>query len=339
MIVVMRTGAPDKAIDEVIERIVGLGLEANPIRGTERTIIGVIGTSFKAELAEMLASVSDVESVIPVSKKYKLASREFNPVPTIIQLDNGVAIGGPEVVIIAGPGAVENEEQLLRAAQAVQQAGGRVLKGDAFKPRSSPYVFRGMGEDGLKILAKARARYVLPILTEVHSADEIEVTARYADILQIGPHNMQNFNLLEEAGRAMKPVMIQRGTSATVEEWLLAAEYVLNTGNKQVILCEGGIRSFDPSTRAVLDLTVIPLVKKLSHLPIVVNPSQATGKGFLVPPMALASVAAGADGLIIEVHPDPEHALAEGPESLNITEFGKLIEQLKNISKVRERYI
>ena len=338
MIVIMKTTASEKAIDEVVSRIVHLGLDTNIIKGAERTIIGVIGTSFKAELAEMLVSVAEVESVIPVTKKYKLASREFNPVATVIDLANGVKIGGPEVVIIAGPGAVENEAQLLDTARLIQQAGGRVLKGDAFRPRSSPYAFRGPGEEALKQLAKAREMFGLPFLTEVGSADEIEVTARYADIIQIGAHNMQNFNLLEEVGRAMKPVMLQRGTSATVEEWLLSAEYILNVGNKQVILCEGGIRSFDPSTRAVLDLTVIPLVKKLSHLPIVVNPGQASGKAFLVPPMALAAVAAGADGLLIEVH-SQSNLSSEGPESLDLMQFEQLIAQLKAVSQVRERRI
>jgi 3-deoxy-7-phosphoheptulonate synthase len=337
MIVVMRTGASDKAIDEVVDRIIGLGLKTNLIRGEERTVIGVIGTSFKEELAEMLASVAEVESVIPVSKKYKLASREFNPVSTIVEISEGIKVGGPEVVIMAGPGVVEGEQPLLALARAIRQAGGQVLKADVFKPRFSPYVFRGLGEEGLQVLARARAATGLPILTEVHSAEEIQEAAEYADVLLIGPHNMQNYNLLEEVGRAMKPVMLQRGVSATVEEWLLAAEYILNAGNKQVILCEGGIRSFDPSTRALLDLTVIPLVKRLSHLPIVVNPGQATGKGFLVPSMALATVAAGADGVVIEVHPHPEQALAEGPESLNITEFEKLVIQIRAISKLRER--
>jgi 3-deoxy-7-phosphoheptulonate synthase len=337
MIVVMKPGASDKSVDEVVERIVQLGLKTNIIRGTEQTVIGVIGTSFKAELAEMLASAAEVDNIIPVSKKYKLASREFNPVSTVVELNGGLKIGGSEVVVIAGPGAIENEKQLLAVAQAAKQAGGHLLKGDVFKPRSSPYVFRGLGLDGLKILAKVREELAMPILTEVHSTDEIELAATYVDIILIGPHNMQNFNLLEEAGRTMRPVMVQRGNSATIEEWLLAAEYVLNTGNKQVILCEGGIRSFDPSTRAVLDLTVIPLIKKLSHLPVIINPSQATGKNFLVPPMALAAVAAGANGLLIEVHHHPDYALAEGPESLTIAEFEQLTKQVKNVSQAREQ--
>ncbi|MEI6044528.1 MAG: 3-deoxy-7-phosphoheptulonate synthase [Chloroflexota bacterium] len=337
MIVVMQAGASDKAVDEVVERIVQLGLNTNIIRGTERTIIGVIGTSFKAELAEMLASAAEVDSIIPVSKKYKLASREFNPVATVVELNGGLTIGGSEVVVIVGPGAVESEEQLVAVARAAKEAGGHILKGDVFKPRASPYAFRGLGLEGLKMLAKVREELAMPILTEVHSTEEIELATTYADIILIGPHNMQNFNLLEEVGRTMRPVMIQRGNSATIEEWLLAAEYALNTGNKAVILCEGGIRSFDPSTRAVLDLAVIPLVKKLSHLPIVVNPSQATGKGFLVPPMGLAAIAAGADGLIIEVHPHPDQALAEGPESLTIAEFEQMITQVKNITRARKQ--
>lgn len=338
MIVVMKPNSSQHDIDEVINRIVENGFEANPIQGVHTTVIGVIGTSFYTEFAEMLASVPSVDNVIPVSKKYKLASREFNPVNTVVQV-GGVTIGGDEVVIMAGPCSVENERQLLETAHAVKERGAHILRGGAFKPRTSPYQFRGLGEDGLKLLAKASAETGLPVITEVMTPTDVPLVAEYSDVLQIGARNMQNFQLLEECGRAGKPVLLKRGLAATIEEWLLCAEYILNTGNKQVMLCERGIRSFDPATRNVFDLTAIPLVKRLSHLPVIADPSHATGKWYLVEPMAMAALAAGADGLIIEVHPNPDHALSDGPQSLTFDNFGKLMHKLPIIAHACDRTV
>jgi 3-deoxy-7-phosphoheptulonate synthase len=338
MIVVMKTSAPEQAIEEVIDRIERQGFEANVIHGERQTVIGVIGTSFIAEFADMLTSIAEVEAVIPVTKKYKLASREFHPVDTIVRVGN-VTFGGGEVPVMAGPCSVENERQLLETAHAVRQAGARVLRGGAFKPRTSPYQFRGLAEEGLKLLAKARAESGLPVITEVLTPADVPLVAEYSDILQIGARNMQNFNLLEECGRAGRPVLLKRGISATIEEWLLAAEYILNQGNKEVMLCERGIRSYDPMTRNCFDLTAIPLVKRLSHLPVIADPSHATGKWYLVEPMAMAAVAAGADGLIIEVHPNPDQALSDGPQSLNFENFGRMMPRLQAIADSLGRYV
>ncbi len=331
MIVVMKPGVTEHDIEEVVNRIVQNGFRANISRGDQRTVIGVIGSSFYTEFAEMLAAVATVEMVIPVSKKYKLASREFNPVNTVIQVGD-VQIGGDEVVVMAGPCSVENERQLLETAHAVAARGARILRGGAFKPRTSPYQFRGLGEEGLKLLARARAETGMPVITEVMTPTDVSLVAEYTDILQIGARNMQNYQLLEECGRAGRPILLKRGLSATIEEWLLSAEYILNTGNKQVMLCERGIRSYDPLTRNLFDLTAVPLVKRLSHLPVIADPSHATGKWYLVDPMCQAAVAAGADGLIIEVHPNPDHALSDGPQSLTFDNFSKVMTKLPLIA-------
>jgi len=338
MIVVMKPGVEANAVSEVVGRIEQQGFAANVSGGNQRTVIGVIGTSFYAEFADMLAAIPGVEAVIPVTKKYKLASREFNPVNTLVQVGE-VTFGGSEVVVMAGPCSVENERQLLDTAYAVRAAGARVLRGGAFKPRTSPYLFRGLAEDGLKLLAKARAETGMPIVTEVMTPMDVPLVAQYSDILQIGARNMQNFNLLEECGRSGRPVLLKRGLSATIEEWLLSAEYILNQGNKQVMLCERGIRSFDPLTRNCFDLTAIPLVKKLSHLPVIADPSHATGKWYLVEPMAMAAVAAGADGLIIEVHPNPDQALSDGPQSLTFDNFAKVMPRLRAIAEATGREV
>jgi 3-deoxy-7-phosphoheptulonate synthase len=327
MIVVMRPGVSDHDIEEVVNRILENGYKANVIRGDQRSIIGVIGTSFYTEFAEMLASVASVENVIPVSKKYKLASREFNPVNTVINVRD-VVIGGDEVVVMAGPCSVESEHQLLETAHAVRERGARILRGGAFKPRTSPYQFRGLGEEGLKLLARASAETGMPVITEVMTPGDVPLVAQYCDILQIGARNMQNFHLLEECGNSGKPILLKRGLSSTIEEWLLAAEYILRTGNKEVMLCERGIRSYDPMTRNLFDLAAVPLAKRLSHLPVIADPSHATGHWYLVEPMCQAAVAAGADGLIVEVHPNPDHALSDGPQSLTFDNFGKVMSKL-----------
>jgi len=335
MIVVMKTGSSQDEISRVVSRIEVGGLKAHISQGIEHTVIGVLGQAFP-ELRDTLELLPGVEQVIPVTKPYKLASREFHPQDTIVKL-NGVTIGGNEIVVMAGPCAVESEEQLLSTAQAVKAAGATILRGGAFKPRTSPYQFRGLGESGLKILAQAGKETQMPIITEVMSPDHVDLVAKYADILQIGARNMQNFVLLDEVGKTKKPVLLKRGLSSNIQEWLLAAEYILAQGNEQVILCERGIRTFESYTRNTMDISAIPIIEKVSHLPIIADPSHATGKWYLVPPLALAAVAAGADGLLIEVHPNPDLALADGPQSLTFDNFRLLMAQLLPIAEARNR--
>jgi len=335
MIVVMRTGCSQDEISGVTKRIEVAGLKAHTSQGIEHTVIGVLGQVFP-ELRDTLELLPGVEQVIPVSKPYKLASREFHPRDTIVKI-NGVAIGGNEIVVMAGPCAVESEEQLLATAHAVKAAGATVLRGGAFKPRTSPYQFRGLGESGLKILAQAGKETQMPIITEVMSPDHVDLVAKYADILQIGARNMQNFVLLDEVGKTKKPVLLKRSLSSNIQEWLLAAEYVLAQGNEQVILCERGIRTFETYTRNTMDVSAIPIIEKVSHLPIIADPSHATGKWYLVSPLALAAVAAGADGLLIEVHPNPDLALADGPQSLTFDNFRFLMSQLLPIAQARNK--
>jgi len=335
MIVVMRANRSQDEINGVVRRIAELGLKEHISAGTERTIIGILGR-VTPELQYTLASFSGVEEVIPVSKPYKLASREFHPQSTIIKLKD-IAIGSDEIVIIAGPCAVESEEQLLATAREIKANGANILRGGAFKPRTSPYSFRGLGEPGLKLLAKARKETGMPIITEVMTPSDVELVASYADILQVGARNMQNFALLDEVGKAKKPVMLKRGLASTIQEWLLAAEYILAQGNEQVILCERGIRTFETFARNTMDISAIPIIKKVSHLPIIADPSHATGKWYLVAPLGLAAVAAGADGLMIEVHPHPEQALADGPQSLTFDNFRQLILQLRPIARAVNR--
>ncbi len=337
MIVVMKVGASQDEISRVRKRIEGAGLKAHISQGTEHTVIGALGRVFP-ELRDSLELLPGVDQVIPVSKPYKLASREFHPQDTVFEL-NDVAIGGNEIVVMAGPCAIESEDQLLATAQAVKAAGATVLRGGAFKPRTSPYQFRGLGESGLKMLAKVREETQMPVITEVMSPNDVDLVAKYVDILQIGARNMQNFILLDEVGRIDKPVLLKRGLSSSIQEWLLAAEYILAQGNEQVILCERGIRTFESYTRNTMDLSAIPIIEKVSHLPIFADPSHATGKWYLVPPLALAAVAAGADGLIIEVHPNPDLALADGPQSLTFENFRLLMSQLLPIAKAMNRKI
>ncbi len=326
MIVVMKIGSGQGEINEVVKRIEESGLRAHISQGVEHTIVGVLGQTFP-ELQDMLQLLPGVEEVILISKPYKLASREFHPQNTIVKV-NDLSIGGDEIVVMAGPCAVESEEQLLATARQVKASGANVLRGGAFKPSTSPYQFRGLGQDGLKMLAVAREETGMPVITEVMTPRDVELVASYADILQIGARNMQNFILLDEVGRLRKPVMLKRGLSSTIQEWLLAAEYILAQGNEQLILCERGIRTFETSTRNTMDISAIPVIKKVSHLPIIADPSHATGKWYLVPPLALAAVAAGADGLMIEVHPNPDLALKDGAQSLTFNNFGRLMSQL-----------
>ena len=331
MIVVMKVGSSDKEIAGVIKRIESVGLKTHMSQGVERTIIGVVGQIFP-ELEGMLEMLSGVDEVIRVSKPYKLSSREFHPLDTTVKV-GGITIGGKEIVVMAGPCAVESEQQLLETARAVKAAGATILRGGAFKPSTSPYQFRGLGERGLELLAQVKKEVGLPIITEVMTPSEVEMVARYSDILQIGARNMQNFNLLEAVGKTGKPVMLKRGLSATVQEWLLAAEYVLTQGNEQLILCERGIRTFETYTRNTMDISVIPIIEKVSHLPIIADPSHGTGKWYLVIPMALAAVAAGADGIMVEVHPNPDLALKDGAQSLTFANFHQLMSQLKSVAE------
>jgi len=331
MIVVMKPECTEDEVDAVRERLNSLGLQAHLSKGVERTVVGVVGKTYP-ELKDSLEYMAGVAQVVPVSRPFKLPSREFHPDDTVVKVGN-VEIGGNDVVVMAGPCAVESKEQLLETARAVKEAGGHILRGGAFKPRTSPYSFRGLGEDGLEILAEAREQTGLPIITEVLTPADVELVSQYTDIFQIGARNMQNFILLDEVGKAKLPVMLKRGLSATIEEWLLAAEYVLSHGNKDVIMCERGIRTFETYTRNTMDLSAIPLVKKLSHLPVIADPSHATGKWYLVAPMALASAAAGAHGIMVEVHPSPETALCDGAQALTFESFRGLMHQLSAIAE------
>jgi len=326
MIVVMKIDSGEKEINELLERLTKEGFTGHLSRGVERTVIGVVGRTYP-ELRDMLELLPGVEEVIPITKPYKLSSKEFQPQDTTIKVGD-LNIGGEEVVVMAGPCAVETEEQVLETAHAVKAAGANILRGGAFKPSTSPYGFRGLGEDGLKILARAREETGLPIITEVMTPQDVELVLGYADILQVGARNMQNFILLDEVGKARKPVMLKRGMSATIEEWLLSAEYILSQGNRQLMLCERGIRTFETYTRNTMDVSAIPVIEKLSHLPIIADPSHGTGKWHLVAPLALAAVAAGADGLMIEVHPSPDHALKDGAQSLTFENFQRLMAQV-----------
>jgi 3-deoxy-7-phosphoheptulonate synthase len=327
MIVVMKTSATEAQIHGVQKVIRELGFKDHRIHGEERNVVAVLGHVYP-ELVDELGVLEGVDTVVRISKPFKLASREVNPYDTIVRV-GPVEIGNGSVVVIGGPCSVDTEENVMEAARAVKAAGGHILRGGAFKPRTSPYAFRGHGEKGLHILTAARAETALPIVTEVMDARDVGLVARHADILQIGARNSQNYTLLDEVGRSGKPVLLKRGMSSTIEEWLLAAEYILSHGNRDVILCERGIRTFETATRFTFDVNAIPLVKKLSHLPVIGDPSHATGKWDLVEPVSLAAIAAGADGLEIEVHPNPDHALSDGAQSLTPKNFAKLMENAR----------
>lgn len=339
MIVVMAPHAQQANVDAVVSRVQELGLGAHLSTGEERTIIGVVGTTpLPPSLDEVLEVYPGVERVIRITKKYKLSGWDFHPEKTHIPVLDFV-IGGDEVIVIAGPCSVETEEQTLASAHAVRAAGARILRGGAYKPRTSPYEFRGLGKQGLEILARAREETGLAIITEVMTPGDVEQIYDYTDIFQIGARNAQNYNLLEEAGRTGKPVMLKRGLSMLIEEWLLAAEYVLSQGNPNVIFCERGIRTFENQTRNTFDVAAVPVVQQLSHLPIFVDPSHAAGKRPFVGPLALAGVAAGADGLMIEVHPNPDHALSDGNQSLNFAEFAMLMPRMATVATAVGRSI
>ena len=338
MIVVMETTAGERQVEDVIRRVEEFGFGTRIVVGAERSIIGVLGSPLPDSLQEALQLLPGVEQVLRISKRYKLVSREFHPVDTVIEV-GGVHIGGDEVVIMAGPCSVEDEEQILATAHAVKAAGGSILRGGAFKPRTSPYEFRGLGEDGLRYLARAREETGLPIITEVLSVGDIDLVAQYADILQIGARNAQNFLLLEEVGKTNKPVMLKRGMSTQIEEWLLAAEYIMAQGNERVMLCERGIRTFETVTRNTLDLSAVPVVQRLSHLPVIVDPSHGTGKWYLVPSMMLAAVAAGADGLMVEVHPNPDHARSDGAQSLTFENFTAAMTRTARVAEAVGRQV
>jgi 3-deoxy-7-phosphoheptulonate synthase len=329
LIIVMSHSATKAEIDAVVDRVQEIGLKSELSRGEERTLVGVIGGNAYA-YKDAFSHLGGIHEIIPITKPFKLASREFRRQDTIVDV-GGVKIGGDEVVIMAGPCSVEGEEMLLDTARHVAAQGARLLRGGAFKPRTSPYSFQGLGESALKMMAAARDETGLKVVTEVIAPADVEMVARYADILQLGTRNMQNYALLQEAGRSGKPVLLKRGMSSTIEEWLLAAEYILSQGNRNVILCERGIRTFETSTRFTLDLNAVPLVRELSHLPIIVDPSQATGRWTLVGPMSLAAVAAGAHGLIIEVHPHPSQALSDGAQSLDFENFDHLMADLRRL--------
>jgi len=329
MIVVMKVDSTDSDVTNVIKRIESMGLRSHLSKGVEHTIIGVLGQTFP-ELKDMLETLPGVEEIIPISKPFKLASREFQPQDTIINV-NGITIGGKEIVIMAGPCAVENEQQIMDTARVVKAAGASILRGGAFKPSTSPYHFRGLGEEGLRLLKQVGKEVGMPIITEVMSPVDVELVASHADILQVGTRNMQNFNLLEAVSKTGKPVLLKRGLAATAQELLLAAEYILALGNKKLMLCERGIRTFETYTRNTMDISVIPIIEKVSHLPIIADPSHGTGKWYLVAPMTLAAIAAGADGVMIEVHPAPDLALKDGPQSLTFDNFRQLMEQLKPV--------
>ena len=334
MIVVMARNSTQQDLGQVQQRIEGRGLRAQISEGAESTVVGVLGVPIPSEFKDELELLSGVSRVIIITKPYKLASREFHPDATIVRVGDA-CIGGPEPVIMAGPCSVEDEEQMVSTAKAVKAAGATILRGGAFKPRTSPYSFRGMGIEGLKLLHLAKQETGLPIITEVMAPGDVDTVAQYADILQIGARNMQNYNLLDEVGAVGKPVMVKRGMAAPYEEWLLAAEYVLAAGNSQVMLCERGIRGFEQFTRFTLDVAAIPVIQRLSHLPIIADPSHSTGKWYLVTPVALASVAAGANGLLVEVHPNPDQAKCDGAQSLTFENFRGLMDQVHALAAIR----
>jgi len=334
----MRHGATEQEVARVVAVIKDMGYEARPMPGAQRTAVGLVGNDGRAD-ASRLEGLPGVQEVIHVTRPYKQVSREWQPESTVVRLPGGVSIGGTEVTVIAGPCSVESESQILEAARHVKDAGAAILRGGAWKPRSSPYSFQGLGKSALKLLAKARAEVGILICTEAMDPESIEPISEVADIIQIGARNMQNFSLLKAAGRARKPVLLKRGMSATIEELLLSAEYLFAEGNRDVILCERGIRGFDTATRNVFDLTAIPVVHKLSHLPIIADPSHGTGLRDKVLPMARAAVAAGADGIMVEVHPDPESALSDGAQSLFPDQFTQLMKELRVIAEVIGRRV
>jgi len=338
MIVEMRTGTTPEEIDSVVQKAKSLGLGIQLNLGTDKTVVAILGSNTGQLSTEIFAVLPGVESVTRIMKPYKLASREFKAENSLVSI-NGIEIGGRRIVVMAGPCAVESEEQLIEAVRAVKESGACILRGGAFKPRTSPFSFQGLEKAGLELLARVREQFGIPVVTEVVDPHDVSLVSKYADILQVGARNMQNFALLINIGRSKRPVILKRGFSCTITEWLTAADYLLAEGNNQVILCERGIRTFEDSTRFSLDICSIPVVKRFSHLPVIVDPSHAAGHYLLVPAIAKAAVAAGADGLIIEVHPNPKEALMDGLQSLTPSDFARLMEELRAIAKSVGRYI
>lgn len=337
MMIVMKDGATEEQVQEVVDALHRIGAEAHLSRGEFKTIIGAIGD--REKISEIpLGALPGVENVIPIMKPYKLVSRQFHPEDTLVEV-GGIPVGGSLFTVVAGPCAVENEEQLMTCARAARESGAHMLRGGAFKPRTSPYSFQGLGEEGLKYLAEARKTTGLPVVTEVMDVRQVEIVANYVDMLQIGARNMQNFLLLREVGLQQKPVLLKRGFSNTVEELLMAAEYIVRGGNNKVVLCERGIRTFETATRNTLDLSSIPLVKQVSHLPIIVDPSHATGKRDIIPPLCMGALAVGADGIMVEIHQDPKLALCDGPQALEFERFKKTMADLKSMAVVLGREI
>jgi 3-deoxy-7-phosphoheptulonate synthase len=333
MLIVMKHNARSEDVKRVVSVIEEMGYEARPIPGKQRVAVGLIGNDGKVDETRLIA-LPGVREVIPVTQPYKQVSREWREEPTVIALENGTVIGGREVVLMAGPCSVESEEQILGVARSLKGAGATILRGGAFKPRSSPYAFQGLGVEGLELLARARRESGMAIVTEALDPEGVSLVAEYADIVQVGARNMQNYSLLRAAGRAGRPVLLKRGMSATLRELLLAAEYIVNEGESRVILCERGLRSFDDHARNMLDLTAVVSVHELSHLPIIVDPSHGTGIRTKVPPMARAAIAAGADGLMVEVHPEPDRSVSDAAQALHPDAFAELVEELKGIARI-----
>jgi 3-deoxy-7-phosphoheptulonate synthase len=338
MLVVMRHGAAEADIQRVVATIEEMGYQARPMPGKQRTTVGLVGNDGRVD-GSRLAALPGVQEIIHVTKPYKQVSREWKPESTVIRLPGGLTVGGDDVVVMAGPCSVESERQILTAARQVREAGATVLRAGAFKPRSSPYSFQGLGEVGLKLLARAREETGLLIVTEAMDAEGLDLVLEVADVVQIGARNMQNYSLLKHAGRCGKPILLKRGLSATIQELLLSAEYILAEGNPDVILCERGIRSFDQATRNLFDASAIPVVHAASHLPIVADPSHGTGHRDMVIPMARAAVAAGADGLLVEVHPNPDRALSDGAQSLYPEQFERLMKETRLIAEAIGRRV
>ncbi len=337
MIIILKDSVTQEQIDHVIERVEALGLQAHVSRGTFRTVVGVIGDESKLQEAPLTA-IAGVAQVVPVLPPYKLASREAHPQPTVVDI-GGVKIGGGQLAMIAGPCAIESAKRLDAIAKSIRSAGANILRGGAFKPRTSPYSYQGMGEEGLKILREVGDRYGMPVVTEVMDPRRVELVTQYADMLQLGARNMQNFVLLTEVGNTDKPVLLKRGMSATIKDLLMSAEYILSQGNPNVVLCERGIKSFDSETRNLFDVSAVPICQGLSHLPIIVDPSHATGRPDLIGPCALAGVAAGADGVHIEVHDKPEDALSDGAQALLPEQYAEIADQIRQLAELFDRRI
>ncbi len=337
MIIVMKSGAPKKDRDEVVKRIKELGYKPHIIHGATRDVIGAVGDERGKAVLQTLESMHGVENVVPILQPYKLASKEVKKESSLVRISDNVSIGGKQIIVMAGPCSVESEKQIIETAIEIKKSGAHMIRGGAFKPRTSPYSFQGLEEEGLKLLAKARDISGLPFVTEVINPESADLVAEYSDMLQIGARNSQNFALLKKVGQLKRPVLLKRGMSMTIQEFLMSAEYIMSEGNQSVILCERGIRTFETATRNTLDLSAIPVLKEKTHLPIVIDPSHGTGHHHYVAPMCYAAVAAGADGLIVEVHPDPEHASSDGPQSLKPVKFDLMMKKLRLFAEAADR--